>query len=256
MTFFRMIKTDFKRMFLSPRFYFAILGTALVTILNFAQEAVQIGSLASVYYLLKNSHGVGAFFEVFSVLAVLPFALSYWEDRRNGYRGFIETRVGRNRYCWSHLLVTFSGAAICIFLGMSIGYGVLLFRMPLIRAEELEALESNLVLGNGTNPLPYLAAKLWVEAVKYAFMAVFALMVSGQIKNLFVLFSTPVLFYYASLLLMSALPLPNWMAWYGLDGGSVKNSRELFIITGYFLVLTLIEGIIFTCMVKRGEQNG
>ena len=91
MNFFRMIKMDFKRMFLSGKFYFAIAGAMLVTVLNISQEAMQSRWNASVYYLVVSSHGVGAFFEVFSVLAVLPFALSYWEDSRNGYLRCIET---------------------------------------------------------------------------------------------------------------------------------------------------------------------
>ena len=98
MNFFRMIKMDFKRMFLSGKFYFAIAGAILVTVLNISQEAMQSRWNVSVYYLVVSSHGVGAFFEVFSVLAVLPFALSYWEDSRNGYLRCIETRIGRTAY--------------------------------------------------------------------------------------------------------------------------------------------------------------
>ena len=41
MNFFRMIKMDFKRMFLSGKFYFAIAGAILVTVLNISQEAMQ-----------------------------------------------------------------------------------------------------------------------------------------------------------------------------------------------------------------------
>ena len=41
MKFFRMIKMDFKRMFLSGKFYFAIAGAMLVTVLNISQEAMQ-----------------------------------------------------------------------------------------------------------------------------------------------------------------------------------------------------------------------
>ena len=74
--FFRMIKMDFKRMFLSGKFYFAIAGAMLVTVLNISQEAMQSRWNASVYYSCQQSW-CEAFFEVFSVLAVLPFALSY-----------------------------------------------------------------------------------------------------------------------------------------------------------------------------------
>lgn len=199
MSFFRMIKMDFKRMFLSGKFYFAIAGAMLVTVLNISQEAMQSRWNASVYYLVVSSHGVGAFFEVFSVLAVLPFALSYWEDSRNGYLRCIETRIGRTAYCWSHLVVAFFGSVISIFLGMAVVYGVLALKIPWIKKEELETLTGSLSYGNGLVLPFYLAARFGVEAVKYAFMAVFALMISGKIKNLFVLVSTPALFYYANI---------------------------------------------------------
>lgn len=173
---------DFKRMFLSGKFYFAIAGAMLVTVLNISQEAMQSRWNASVYYLVVSSHGVGAFFEVFSVLAVLPFALSYWEDSRNGYLRCIETRIGRTAYCWSHLVVAFFGSVISIFLGMAVVYGVLALKIPWIKKEELETLTGSLSYGNGLVLPFYLAARFGVEAVKYAFMAVFALMISGKIK--------------------------------------------------------------------------
>lgn len=62
------------------------------------------------------------------------------------------------------------------------------------KKEELETLTGSLSYGNGLVLPFYLAARFGVEAVKYAFMAVFALMISGKIKNLFVLVSTPALF--------------------------------------------------------------
>ena len=107
MNFFRMIKWILKNVFIR-KFYFAIAGAILVTVLNISQEAMQSRWNVSVYYLVVSSHGVGAFFEVFSVLAVLPFALSYWEDSRNGYLRCIETRIGEN----SILLVASGG---CLF---------------------------------------------------------------------------------------------------------------------------------------------
>ena len=160
-------------MLLSGKFYFAIAGAMLVTVLNISQEAMQSRWNVSVYYLVVSSHGVGAFFEVFSVLAVLPFALSYWEDSRNGYLRCIETRIGRTAYCWSHLVVAFFGSVISIFLGMAVVYGVLALKIPWIKKEELETLTGGLNYGNGLVLPFYLAARFGIEAVKYAFMAVF-----------------------------------------------------------------------------------
>ena len=87
-------------------------------------------------------------------------------------------------------------------------------------------------------------------------MAVFVLMISGKIKNLFVLVSTPALFYYASQLVAEALQLPGQMRWYQLHGGSIRNFKDFFVIAGYFLILTGMEGVIFVRVVKRRAQNG
>lgn len=51
------------------------------------------------------------------------------------------------------------------------------------KKEELETLTGSLSYGNGLVLPFYLAARFGVEAVKYAFMAVFALMISGKIKS-------------------------------------------------------------------------
>ena len=61
-------------------------------------------------------------------------------------------------------------------------------------------------------------------------------MISGKIKNLFVLVSTPALFYYASQLVAEALQLPGQMRWYQLHGGSIRNFKDFFVIAGYFLI--------------------
>ena len=86
---------------------------------------------------------------MFSVLAVLPFALSYWEDRRNHYLCFVETRAGKTTYCWSHLCVTFLGAFLCIFLGMTAAYSLLLLKMPMLRASDAESLLYEIEMGDG-----------------------------------------------------------------------------------------------------------
>ena len=53
-----------------------------------------------------------------------------------------------------------------------------------------------------------------------------------------------------------ALQLPGQMRWYQLHGGSIQNFKDFFVIAGYFLILTGMEGVIFVRMVKRREQNG
>ena len=53
-----------------------------------------------------------------------------------------------------------------------------------------------------------------------------------------------------------ALQLPGQMRWYQLHGGSIRNFKDFFVIAGYFLILTGMEGVIFVRVVKRRAQNG
>lgn len=69
------------------------------------------------------------------------------------------------------------------------------------------------------------------------------------------LVSTPALFYYASQLVAEALQLPGQMRWYQLHG-EVSGILRIFVIAGYFLILTGMEGVIFVRVVKRRAQNG
>ena len=265
MTFFRMMKMDFRRMFLSGKFYFAMAGTMFVTLLNISQEAAHAWNDTSLWYLVKSSHGLGAFFGVFSVLAVLPFALSYWEDRRNHYLCFVETRAGKTAYCWSHLCVTFLGAFLCIFLGMTAAYSLLLLKMPMLRASDAESLLYEIEMGDGkrnflilsrTFPQMYFIASIAADAVRYAFLAVTVFAASGKIKNLFVLASLPILLEYVSLILADSLGLPRWMRWYAFNGTRIDTLSDFLGISGYFLILAFLIGVVFWLLMRRRELDG
>ena len=251
-------------MFLSGKFYFAMAGTMLVTLLNISQEAAHSWNDTSLYYLVKSSHGLGAFFGLFSVLAVLPFALSYWEDRRNHYLCFLETRAGKTTYCWSHLAVTFLGAFLCIFLGMTAAYSLLLLKIPMLRTSDVESLlygiegngEKNYLILSKTFPQMYFIASIAVDAARYAFLAVLVFAASGKIKNLFVLASLPILLEYVSLILADSLGLPRWMRWYNFNGTSIDTLSDFLWILGYFLILSFLIGFIFWLLMRRRELDG
>ena len=54
----------------------------------------------------------------------------------------------------------------------------------------------------------------------------------------------------------AVVDMPGQMRWYQLHGGSIRNFKDFFVIAGYFLILTGMEGVIFVRVVKRREQNG
>ena len=85
MVFFRMLHSDFSRMIKSWKFYLAIAFIAVLTFLSIYPEAAGSGGNCSVYYLVNARGGVSAFLVTNTILVVLPFALSYWEDVQKNY---------------------------------------------------------------------------------------------------------------------------------------------------------------------------
>ena len=85
MVFFRMLHSDFSRMIKSWKFYLTIAFIAVLTFLSIYPEAAGSGGNCSVYYLVNARGGVSAFLVTNTILVVLPFALSYWEDVQKNY---------------------------------------------------------------------------------------------------------------------------------------------------------------------------
>lgn len=259
-------------MFLSWKFYIAILGICSVTFLSIWPEVTASKYSCSIYYLVSARGGLGAFLTVFTVLIVLPYGLCYWEDAQNNYIYCLESRTGITIYSCSHVLTAAAGAFLTVFLGYIICFGLLAIKLPVIQMEELEVMQEYL----GKNVLSaydslvlqqskvfYFFAVFSTEAMGYAFLAVFALVMSIKIENVFLLFSMPVMFYYGSVLLCNMLGLPGIFRWYyimnagGYFSGIFTDIRILMAcVFLYFGSLICFECVIFICWLKRRRLDG
>ena len=146
MVFFRMLHSDFSRMIKSWKFYLAIAFIAVLTFLSIYPEAAGSGENCSVYYLVNARGGVSAFLVTNTILVVLPFALSYWEDVQKNYINCILPRVHSSVYSFSHVLMTAFGGFLAVFLGYSLCFGLMALRLPLITSDEVKALTETMSL--------------------------------------------------------------------------------------------------------------
>lgn len=270
--FFKVLCSDFKRMFSSWKFYAAILGIVSVTFISIWPEVTASGYACSVYYLVSARGGLGAFLTVFTVLIVLPYSLSYWEDLQNNYVYYLKCRIGITQYCWSHTLTAAIGAFLTVFLGYIICFGLMAIKLPIILPIELETLQ--LYMGkdilSGYDPLIlqhfkslYFLAVFSTEAMGYSFLAVFALVISAKIENVFLLFSMPVIFYNGSVLLCNALGLPGICRWYYImkTGGYFSRiftdiGKLMICVFLYFASLICLECILFIFWLKKRRLHG
>lgn len=271
MRFVGMLRSDFRRMFHSKSFYFSILGIFAITFFSVWPEIPASQYDVSVYYLTEVRRGIGAFFMAVTVVVVLPYALSYRVDMRHNYIHCLESRAGVSACCWSHVVVTAVGAFLAVFLGYSLFFGVLGFGLPMIKPDEIEMLRVYRESGDLGNydglmlskiPVLYFVVIFATEAMGYAFLAVFTLMVSAKVENAFLLLSVPIMMYYGSLLFCSFAQPPAGFWWF-----NVLVNGTFFILGGdigiqmlclflYFGSLICVSGLVFVSWVERRRFRG
>lgn len=263
----RLIKTDFSRMFLRGKFYLAILSTVVICVISLIEDmdfAASLGELGNVYYYVVSKNGLGAFFMALTVICSIPFSDCYAEDCKDRYLASTLSRCDVGSYCVSKVLVTAAGGFLVIFLGYSLFFGGLAMVTELCPAEvdllEQAAEQSRyggLLLGKF--PLLYFVLEFASESMGYAFLAVVALVVSSFTKNILIIISSPIVFYYIFSAIAFAFDFPAWMFWFNVmknsflffQGHTASHARVFFGTMAYFLVGIWICGFLFYKKVNR-----
>lgn len=269
--FFYTLKMDLKRMFQSWKFYIALLGISILTFMNVWPEVIASEYNCSIYYLVNARGGISAFLLATTVLVVFPFGLSYREDVKNNYINNIRSRINVKVYGWSHGLTTALGAFLVVFLGYTLCFIILSFKIQIISTEEIELIQRyyfeqgltvyEKVLYTGQEFF-YFILVFAIEALGYSFMAMLALMLSVKIENSFVLLSTPILFYYGSNFVLSLADLPAIFHWQNImfSGGCFREISSLWVsmlcVLLYFGGLICLECFLFSSWMERRRING
>lgn len=272
MRFIHTLASDFKRLFQSRGLYIAIISIAALAYFSVWPEVTASDYSSSIYYLVNARGGIGAFFVATTVLIVIPFGLSYREDMRYNYIHCLEMRAGLTAYCWSHVIVTMVGGFLAVFCGYVLCFSVLSIGLPIINLNEIEALQEYAANGSlevydrlmlSEIPIMYFVTVFATEAMGYAFLAVFALMVSAKVENVFLILSVPIMFYYGSLLLSNIAKLPAVLQWYavlqhgGYFAAVIPDVRQVMLcIFVYFGGLVCLEGVVFSSWVERRRSRG
>ena len=275
MRFFRMVGSDFLRLFLSWKFWLSIIGVAIVALISLLPES-EASSNASVFYLVQARNGLGVFLLAMTVLVVFPFGLCHREDLKNNYVHCLEARTSTAVRCWSHLVITAISAFLVVLLGYLLCIAVLSIKQPIILDTDLDNMRMIIQMNPGSNIISgyeslvlnghiflYFMSVFATEALGYAFLACFTLMLSARIADSFVLLSVPILFYYISIYVSDLLQLPGIFRWYYImqQGGYLRahifDIRILMLAAVlYFGGLIFVEGLIYQSWTERRRING
>ncbi len=269
MKLFRLIKTDFCRMFLRKKFYLAILAVAAICFISLIEDmefTSSLGALGNVYYYVVSKGGLGAFFMALTVICSIPFSDSYAEDCKDRYLTGILSRCDTVSYCISKVLVTAAGGFLVVFIGYFLFFGSLSFFTDLYPQDAVslqQAMEQTRYGGllAGKFPWLYFILEFATEAMGFGFLAVVALLVSVFTKNILIIISSPIVFYYLFSAAAFLFDLPGWMYWFNVmknsfiffRGDPFNHMKVFFGTMSYFGAGILICGFLFYRRVNRKE---
>lgn len=107
------------------------------------------------------------FFSILPILAVIPYGLSCFDDRKNGYAKMIITRTGYRKYCVSKLITSFvAGGCAGIFpyiLSFLIATQIYPLNYPNVLSWDSFIIERSLLSGYYyIHPFLYCIAFMWI----------------------------------------------------------------------------------------------
>lgn len=262
---FKILGTDLKKSFTFPGFYMALIGVCVLNLLNLLDE-IRIFTVkedCSVLYLYEARHSLGAFSILILFLCALPFGLNFCTEWNNDNTKYCLIRTSKNKYGWSKVIVT----ALTGFLACQIGYMLLVFLLNLylpLYPYDTPRLESYIIHSQfpqiaRAKTIYYFFISTLPESFSFSFLAVIALYISSKITNVFVVLSSPILFYYGWNFLSGSLGFPYILCWptfmyTGIltDFGSYYS---LLCTAIYYLFGIVLVGAVFVRNMKRRFEN-
>ncbi len=247
----------------SPAFYLAIVG---IVLLNFAAmwetlwlEIPADTGFIDFAYVMSYVVNLSYFVYLYVFLASVPYVTSFCGDQNCQYIKPMVVRCGVRRYCVSKILGCALSAYLVIMVGLLLTSGLVLLRYPMFNGYSYDLLTPPFnELAHGPVPMLYFIFQYSCLGMNGALWAVVGLTVSAWLPNRFVALASPLFFYYILTDLLSKW-LPAWISPFSLGKGAdvlgLPAWPTFLYITGVFIVLIILVGLVFTHLVKRRVRN-
>lgn len=251
------LKSDYKRIFSSPKIYLSVLGVALLCYIS-TQKYIHGGE--DIYYILDLLIGLSVFKKLIVIFAAVPCVTGFYDDWKHQYIKNLVVRTGKKNYMLSKIIVCVTISFLVVFIG------ILLFLCGLIitgtdysgiyRSGALnEVMPYGVLLYQ--NSFWYVCTIVSIYALSMSVWVMSGLMISAYIPNSFVAVCSPLIFSY--LLEEITAFFPTYLNMYLLTKGSNilgKNAVCSYIYTIFvFLLMVFGEGYVFRRRVKRRLEN-
>lgn len=257
---FRLLKTGFKTA-LKEGFLVVVIGVVICICLDTwdqipflwtANEAVDV------FYYWFNAFSFGGFYSVFviSMLACVPYAARFCEEYNGNILRTLVSKTNTKTYCIAQGIITAVSGGLSLAAGGTVFvYGASFFT-ELVNKNKL----------NEYNGLPYYKYIQESSGIKYFLAVIFllylagmlwssiALLVSGYIRNRYVVFVAPLIVSFFLTRLNVLLKLPDYMCLNLLLQGRSMIGTEvntLFITAIIVIFIVIVINILFYKKVER-----
>ena len=240
---------EWRRWFISPVFIIIVILCGTVTLLDVCSSENFVADLKTgytdsvTYYYLLN---VGFFSIVGYCLAACTGAVLYAADYEENSVYMRINRMGVNRYVFSKIIQTLTGAFVCgfiailfCFFGVSIVYGASMFpKSP----ESISGVTDNLLLLAGRNT-EYLFTLAVISGLCYAFYSLMTLFISIFVPNKKLVIAFPMILWFIFQYIWVKIPfLPSFMT-PSLIFDPKRQFGDLYNMSPYITVLIIFAEI-------------
>jgi hypothetical protein len=189
------------------------------------------------------------------ILAVLPFADSYFVERKSGYLKNVCLRTHKLRYCAAKYLAVFlsGGTAVVVPMLLSLWMNSLLLPAIMPQASSAASPVLNTHMWGAlfySRPFAYLFCYLLLDFVFYGLIAAISLVVAFWAENRFVVVLTPFLLHVALMYICRWLGVPEYAPFdFLIPAGTPLHFIE--ILAAGLLLLVLTAGLFLGQGTKR-----
>lgn len=210
------LKIDLKRSMLAPSFMLSVCIIFLWLVLNSLEDITgeRNSSWFRVEYILNlATTGFDRFTNLLLVIAATAYAWSYCQDKDSGFMEQVVGRVGLRTYAVSKVAATALSAFFASVIAMGLFTGFLYIwlgqEMPMDHLGNIAYLNT---AGAGKTGLYYFY-RFTVTGISCSLGAVFGLMVTAFIPNVYMAFLTPLMAFYVYEIFVSIFHImPRWLS--------------------------------------------
>ena len=275
----RLLKNELIKMFSNIQIYLTIgIGTCLTIILTCMQVHIravneklfmEYGMKGDLYYpsTVYNSF-IGLdylnlpaliFYTILPIMATLPFAASYYKEKKSGYLKNVLVKTDKNKYYISKYLMVFFSGFITILVTSLISLIITMMFFPALKPElvtqtyTISTLESMWFDLFATHPMMYVLAYILLDSVFCGALALITLVISMFVNNLFIVYTGTmiicIIWDYVAKILNKVTLSPQIF----LRPAQYINGIKFSNIMILFIIIIFTSGILFLGVEKRKD---